>query len=69
MQYYSTNLQTPPTSFQEAVIAGLAKDKGLFMPETIPALPESFFQQLPDLSLPQIAKEVARLFVGDEIIK
>jgi threonine synthase len=39
------------------------------MPETIPALPESFFQQLPDLSLPQIAKEVARLFVGDEIIK
>lgn len=69
MQYYSTNLQTPPTSFQEAVIAGLAKDKGLFMPETIPALPESFFQNLSNLALPQIAKEVARLFVGDEIIK
>jgi threonine synthase len=69
MQYYSTNLQTPPSSFQEAVIAGLAKDKGLFMPENIPVLPESFFQALPQMSLPQIAKEVARPFVGDEIIK
>jgi threonine synthase len=69
MQYYSTNLQTPPTTFQDAVIAGLAKDKGLFMPENIPALPESFFQTLPQLSLAQIAKEVAKPFIGEELIK
>lgn len=69
MQYYSTNLLTPPTTFQNAVIEGLAKDKGLFMPEQIPALPASFFQQLPHMSLTQIAKEVALPFIGDELVK
>jgi threonine synthase len=69
MQYYSTNQLTPPTSFQQAVIEGLAKDKGLFMPEHIPALPEDFFRQLPDMTLPELAKRVATLFTGDELLK
>lgn len=67
MQYYSTNKQTAPVSFKEAVIRGLAQDKGLFMPEQIPTLPQDFFNRLPQLSLPQIAIEVARPFVGNEI--
>ena len=33
MQYYSTNKQTPPASLEEAVVKGLAPDKGLYMPE------------------------------------
>lgn len=69
MQYYSTNLLTPPTTFQKAVIEGLAKDKGLFMPEHIPALPDDFFKRLPEMSLPQLAKEVALPFIGDELVK
>lgn len=67
MFYYSTNHQTQPTSFREAVIAGLAPDKGLFMPESIPPLPEQFFQKLPHLSLPQIGQAVIRPFVGNEV--
>jgi threonine synthase len=67
MQYYSTNGNVARTNFQSAVIEGLAKDKGLFMPEQIPALPADFFKRLPSLSLPEIAFEVARPFIGDEI--
>jgi threonine synthase len=67
MQYHSTNGQVPPTTFEQAVIDGLAKDKGLFMPEAVPALPASFFADLPTLSLGDIARKVARLFIEDEI--
>ena len=67
MQYFSTSRQVPATTFSHAVIEGLAADGGLFMPETIPALPESFFNRLPLLSLPEIGFEVARHFTGAEI--
>src|SRR3712207_6545329 len=67
MNYYSTNQQITPVSFNEAVISGLAPDKGLFMPEQIPVLPESFIENLPNLSLTEIALKIARLFVGNEI--
>jgi threonine synthase len=67
MNYYSTNQQVTPVSFNEAVISGLAPDKGLFMPEQIPVLPQTFIDHLPDLSLTEIALEVARPFVGSEI--
>lgn len=67
MNYYSTNQQTNPVSFNEAVISGLAKDKGLFMPDHIPALPNSFINRLPDLSLLEIATEIALPFIGQEI--
>ena len=43
MQYYSTNKQTPPASLEEAVVKGLAPDKGLYMPEKIKRLPPAFF--------------------------
>lgn len=42
MQYYSTNKQTPPASLEEAVVKGLAPDKGLYMPEKIKRLPPAF---------------------------
>ncbi len=67
MKYFSTNRQVDAVSFSRAVIEGLAADKGLFMPETIPALPTEFFEELPVLTLPEIGFEVAQQFVGDEI--
>jgi threonine synthase len=67
MQYHSTNRQVLPATFEQAVIDGLAKDKGLFMPESVPALPAAFFADLPSLSLGDIARKVARLFIEDEI--
>lgn len=67
MQYFSTNRQVPAAGFSQVVIEGLAADGGLFMPATIPALPESFFNRLPLLSLPEIGFEVARHFTGTAI--
>ena len=40
MKYYSTNRQSPEVSLHEAVVKGLAADRGLYMPENIKHLPE-----------------------------
>lgn len=67
MKYYSLNNKSHSVSFKEAVIAGLAPDKGLYFPETIHPLPATFFEQIETLSDNEIAFEVIRQFVGDEI--
>jgi len=46
MRYYSTNKKTPEVSLQEAVVKGLASDKGLFMPKEIKRLPNDFLNIL-----------------------
>ena len=55
MKYYSTNKKAAPASLHEAVVKGLASDKGLYMPETIKRLPDSFFDSIADMSFPEIA--------------
>ncbi|MFD3001028.1 threonine synthase [Pontibacter toksunensis] len=67
MKFYSTNRSSPEMSFKEAVIQGLPQDKGLFFPEHIPALPSSFFEELPDMALPEIAFEVLKHFTAPDI--
>ena len=67
MKYYSTNREVDETSLKEAVLKGLADDKGLYMPETIGKLPQSFFDNLGNLSLQEIAFEVSKLYVDGEI--
>jgi threonine synthase len=69
MHYYSTNKTTPSVSLQEAVVKGLAPDKGLYMPERIQQLPTDFYGKMADLSLPDIAKTVAEAFFGGDIQK
>lgn len=67
MRLYSTHRQSPLVSLREAVLQGLAQDGGLFMPEQLPKLPMDFFQRLPSLSLPELAFEVLRPFLSEEI--
>ncbi|MBK7980489.1 MAG: threonine synthase [Ignavibacteriae bacterium] len=67
MQYYSTNNKENKVSFKQAILQGLANDKGLFMPEKISRLPETFFKNLSHLTLQEIAFKVARNFIEDEI--
>lgn len=67
MKYYSLNHNAPKVSFQEAVIQGLASDKGLYFPESITPLPQSFFDAIENLSNEEIAFTAIRQFVGDEI--
>lgn len=50
MKYYSTNKQAPLASLEEAVVKGLASDKGLFMPMTIKPLPQEFYDEIENLS-------------------
>lgn len=67
MKYYSTNKQVKDISLQEAVVKGLASDKGLFMPERIKQLPQSFFDTIDTLSLQEISFVVADAFWGEDI--
>ena len=67
MQYYSTNNKNLKSDLKNAVINGLATDKGLFMPESIPVLPKSFWDKLPDMSLGQIGFETLKQFFCPEI--
>jgi threonine synthase len=66
VKYYSTNRQAPATDVREAVVKGLAADKGLYMPEFIPKLPASFYRKMVDMSFHEIAYEVARVFFGND---
>lgn len=67
MIYYSLNNKNHKVSFQEAVIKGLAPDKGLYFPATISSLHESFFSEIESLSNSEIAFEVIKQFIGNEI--
>lgn len=67
MKYYSTNGQAPVISFKEAVLKGLPTDQGLFFPQEIPALPVAFFEELPSLTLPEIAFAVLKDFVAPDL--
>ncbi|HCO66823.1 MAG TPA: threonine synthase, partial [Dysgonomonas sp.] len=67
MKYYSTNKQAVEASLQEAVVKGLAPDKGLYMPEKIKKLPDSFFEKIDKLTFPEIAYTVAESFFGEDI--
>ncbi|MBR5083232.1 MAG: threonine synthase [Prevotella sp.] len=67
MQYYSTNHQAPLATLREAVVKGLAGDRGLYMPETIKTLPKEFFDNIDSLSFQEIACTVADAFFGEDV--
>ena len=67
MKYYSTNGKAPLATLEEAVVRGLAPDKGLYMPEEIRPLPQEFFDNIDKMSFQEMACQVARAFFGDDI--
>ena len=67
MKYYSTNKKTSPTPLSEAVIKGIAPDRGLYMPENIKRLPEEFFKHIDELSFKEISFEVAKAFFDEDV--
>ena len=69
MKFYSTNHQTAPVGLQEAVVKGLAADKGLFMPELVPTLPPVFFEQMATKSLQEMSLTVAEAFFAGDVDK
>jgi threonine synthase len=67
MKYYSTNAKSPLASLEEAVVKGLASDRGLFMPQQIKQLPASFYEEIDRLSFQEISYKVADAFFGEDI--
>ena len=67
MNYYSLNHKAPNTSFKNAVIKGLAPDKGLYFPESITPLAQSFYDNIDNLSYSEIAFEAIKQFVLPDI--
>ncbi|MGC1473974.1 MAG: threonine synthase [Psychroserpens sp.] len=67
MNYYSLNKKAPDTDFKNAVIKGLAPDRGLYFPKSITALPKSFFETIDNKTYPEIAFEAIKQFVSPEI--
>ena len=67
MLYHSTNNNSEKVNFREATIRGQAPDKGLYFPDTIPALSNQFLSSFKQKSKSQIAFEVIRPYVGDTI--
>lgn len=67
MRYFSLQNKEHVVSFEDAVVQGLAPDKGLYFPEKIPALDKDFFSKIGEKSDHEIAYAAIQPFVGDEI--
>ena len=67
MKYYSTNGKTQMVTLAEAVVKGLAADRGLFMPEHIGKMPKAFFNNISSMSLQEMSFAVAYMLFGDDI--
>lgn len=67
MKYYSLNKKAKDVDFSEAVVRGLAPDNGLYFPENIKPLPQSFFENITELSNHEIAYQAIRQFVSEAI--
>ena len=65
MRYISTRGDAPVLSFEDAMLTGLARDGGLYVPETVPTMSTDEIAALAGLSYEEIAFRVMRPFVGD----
>ena len=69
MNYYSLHHNAPKVSFKEAVIRGLAPDRGIYFPENSTPLSEDFIKNIDTYSHEEIAFEAIQQFVGNDIPK
>jgi threonine synthase len=65
MRYVSTRGAAPTLGFEEAMLAGLARDGGLYVPEAWPVLERYEIAALAGLRYEEAAFRVMRPFVGD----
>ena len=65
MKYISTRGDAPVLSFEEAMLTGLARDGGLYVPETIPTMSEGDIAALAGCTYEEAAFRVMKPFIGD----
>jgi threonine synthase len=67
MRYISTRGEAPVLNFSDALLAGLARDGGLYLPESWPQLSKSEIASFAGMPYAEVAFRVLSPFVGDEI--
>jgi threonine synthase len=67
VQYISTRGKAPKLGFKDAVIAGLASDGGLYVPESIPSFSPEEIASMAELSYPELAFKVMQPFIAGDI--
>lgn len=67
IKYFSTNHKAAEVTFGEALLKGLAPDKGLFMPNAIPSFSPQELNSLKGNQYYEIAAKVFSKFLGDEV--
>ncbi|HVV63203.1 MAG TPA: threonine synthase [Pseudolabrys sp.] len=67
MRYISTRGEAPALDFVEVMLAGLARDGGLYVPESWPALDVRTIAGFAGRPYAEVAVEVIRPFVGDSL--
>ncbi|KPQ07988.1 MAG: threonine synthase ThrC [Rhodobacteraceae bacterium HLUCCA12] len=65
MQYISTRGAAPELDFEQAMLTGLARDGGLYVPASVPQMDHAEIAALAGKSYEEIAFQVMRPFVGD----
>lgn len=67
LKYVSTRGEIEKLGFEDVVLAGLARDGGLYVPETWPALSPDTIKSFSNKSFAEIAVDVIHPFTGDEV--
>ncbi len=65
MHYISTRGQAPALAFEETMLAGLARDGGLYVPDALPAVSTEDLVAMAGLPYEEVAYRVIRPFLGD----
>ncbi|OYU18161.1 MAG: threonine synthase, partial [Rhodobacteraceae bacterium PARR1] len=65
MHYISTRGAAPVLTFGEAMMTGLARDGGLYVPQSVPVMAKADIAALAGQSYEEIAFRVMRPFLGD----
>ncbi len=67
MQYISTRGEAPELSFSDAVLTGLARDGGLYLPKEWPQFSAADIRAMRGLPYPDLAVRILTPFLGGEI--
>ena len=67
MKYYSTNHNSAKVTLREAVMRGLAPDRGLYMPERLEVMDKSFFAGIDSMTFQEMSFAAAQALFGDDI--
>src|SRR5262245_44575731 len=67
LRYVSTRGEAPELSFQDALLAGLARDGGLYVPKTWPQVPPATIAGFAGKPYAEVVVDLLEPFIGDAI--